>query len=415
MMVDLDCRHQRVLIVGGGAMALRKVHQYLSAQAQVIVVAKKINEEFLTLPVTIIESDYDEAFLKDCFLVHAATDDASLNEQIVKDGRNKGIYCLSVTPSSSALHSVLSYEDEYLQCALSTKGAYPAFNRVFLQRLMEVYNEEYKDKLPYMKELRTYLISQIQEKEILHELLKTLPKQPYSFLSFLCDAIKMKQAKLLVFHGVRYPNTLTKDVFDFLQEVTLANNVPCYVAYLSQAVQTSLNEKNRLVVPFKEILTYLQLCKVDTLLYPMLLQEGRFYEQIKKTNETFEIAPLPFSTLSQVQELIQCIHRAYHKEQQTLLIVYHSSESGNFASLIKDIKVPKDTMFCCEKQLDKLDVASCFKQVCVYSLLMLSGYHMEIDGQRIIQRLKDHDVTLVQQSCISDPALKPLMLSKLTS
>jgi siroheme synthase-like protein len=81
----------RVLVVGGGAVATRKVRAFCDSGAQVRVVAPDIADEIRALEatgrVTLVERGYRPDDIGDAQLVIAATNDRAVNATIAADAR----------------------------------------------------------------------------------------------------------------------------------------------------------------------------------------------------------------------------------------------------------------------------------------------------------------------------------------
>ena len=91
--IALHPQGKRVLIIGGGTVALRKARQFADEQALVTVLAPSFIPAFDALAVRRISAGYARACLRGYFLVYAASDDAELNAQIVRDAGDEGILC----------------------------------------------------------------------------------------------------------------------------------------------------------------------------------------------------------------------------------------------------------------------------------------------------------------------------------
>ncbi len=91
---------RRCLVVGGGAVAYRKVCGLLAAGALVTVVATRMTPELLSLDersgISLRQRAYQAGDLESMTLVFAATDDPALNAAIIADCRKKGILCCAV-------------------------------------------------------------------------------------------------------------------------------------------------------------------------------------------------------------------------------------------------------------------------------------------------------------------------------
>jgi precorrin-2 dehydrogenase/sirohydrochlorin ferrochelatase len=87
----LDVTGRLVVIVGGGAVAVRKVKGLLDAGAtRIRVVAPHFHAEMPT-GVERIVATYEVAHLKGAQLVFAATNSSTVNEQITADARERGV------------------------------------------------------------------------------------------------------------------------------------------------------------------------------------------------------------------------------------------------------------------------------------------------------------------------------------
>ncbi|MFP5440338.1 MAG: siroheme synthase CysG [Gammaproteobacteria bacterium] len=93
--VNLDLKGKPVLVVGGGAIALRKAELLARAQAVVQVVAPEIRAELVALADGsgggAIRGRYDGAQLAGKLLVVAATDDNTVNAQVSRDAQARGV------------------------------------------------------------------------------------------------------------------------------------------------------------------------------------------------------------------------------------------------------------------------------------------------------------------------------------
>jgi len=87
----LDVSDRLVVIVGGGVVAVRKANALLECGAtRVRVVAPEIHED-LPEAVDRLRERYDARHLDGAALAFAATDSPQVNEQVVRDARERGI------------------------------------------------------------------------------------------------------------------------------------------------------------------------------------------------------------------------------------------------------------------------------------------------------------------------------------
>lgn len=87
----LDLQGQSALVVGGGAVALRRVRTLLEAGLRVTVVAPELHPDLVALPVRAERRPYHPEDLRGVRLVVAATDSAAVNDAVTFDAGAAGV------------------------------------------------------------------------------------------------------------------------------------------------------------------------------------------------------------------------------------------------------------------------------------------------------------------------------------
>lgn len=179
--VNLKVEGRPVLVVGAGAVALRKVEGLLDAGARITVVAPDACEGIERLAaqkrITLQRRLYGEA---DCFgmtLVLAATDDEEVNARVARDAGELGILVnVADRPSLCTVTLPAVVRRGSLTLAVATEGKCPAFARALREELQERYGEEYGAALDLMGELRARMISLGWESPKIQRALDTIYK-----------------------------------------------------------------------------------------------------------------------------------------------------------------------------------------------------------------------------------------------
>jgi precorrin-2 dehydrogenase/sirohydrochlorin ferrochelatase len=160
----LDISGKRCVVVGGGAVAERKVERLLSCGARVEVVAKALTPILAAWKregrIVHRDADYEESCLSGASLVIGATDDETVNGVIAKDARTRGIPVNIVDNPARCdfiLPSVVERGD--LMIAVSTGGKSPALARKLREELEETYGPEYAVLLEILGEHRGKVVS----------------------------------------------------------------------------------------------------------------------------------------------------------------------------------------------------------------------------------------------------------------
>jgi len=162
--VNLDVQHRNCLVVGGGAVAARKVMGLIKCGARVTVVSPGIGNDLGKLvcdgAIILKTRGYRRSDVNDMFLVIGATDDKNLNQQIFKDAEALGTLCnIADQPEvcNFILPSVVHQGD--LVIAISTSGKSPAFAKQLRKDLEKKFGKEYADFLQLMGAVREKLLA----------------------------------------------------------------------------------------------------------------------------------------------------------------------------------------------------------------------------------------------------------------
>jgi uroporphyrin-III C-methyltransferase/precorrin-2 dehydrogenase/sirohydrochlorin ferrochelatase len=98
----LSMAGRRVVVVGGGAVALRRVRGLLDCSAHVVVVAPSVLPELAELPVTVLQREYRDGDLSAAWLAHAATDDQAVNSRVAAEADRRRIWCVRADDAAAS-------------------------------------------------------------------------------------------------------------------------------------------------------------------------------------------------------------------------------------------------------------------------------------------------------------------------
>jgi len=127
---------ERVLVVGGGEIALRKIRLLLRAQARVEIVARELHPELLGLGLLALASEFQPGQLDGCRLAIAATDDAALNARVAAEARARGIPVNVVDDEARSTYITPAIVDRApVLVAISSGGAAPILARRLREKI----------------------------------------------------------------------------------------------------------------------------------------------------------------------------------------------------------------------------------------------------------------------------------------
>ena len=154
--VNLCLTGQRVLVVGGGPVAARKVDALRQAGARVTVVAPAAVAAISERPeVTWCPRSYQPPEANSYRLVVTATDDPAVNAQVARDCEDANVFVNSADDPANCtftLPSVARRGD--LQVAVSTGGRSPALARWLRKRIEREIDSGYAALLELLAETR---------------------------------------------------------------------------------------------------------------------------------------------------------------------------------------------------------------------------------------------------------------------
>jgi precorrin-2 dehydrogenase/sirohydrochlorin ferrochelatase len=143
----IELRNRKVLVVGGGQVAERKVASLLQAQATVTVVAPDLTPHLKQLAasgsIRALRRKFEEADLQDAVLVISATDDTETQERVAALARAHGILINTVDQPRLCdfiVPSVVRHGD--VIAAISTSGKSPALAAALRARVENVITKD---------------------------------------------------------------------------------------------------------------------------------------------------------------------------------------------------------------------------------------------------------------------------------
>lgn len=136
MPLFVDMKDRRVLVVGAGRIAYRKIKTLLKYGANIEVVTLEIAETMIKdLDVRIHLREFSVADLKDKFLVAAATDNSEFNSRIVELCNERNILVNNMTTKTDLnCRFAASIETDEYQIAVSAKG-YPKKSKALKEKI----------------------------------------------------------------------------------------------------------------------------------------------------------------------------------------------------------------------------------------------------------------------------------------
>src|SRR5262249_38846881 len=112
--IELELAGRLVVVVGGGAVALRRARALVEAGARVTVIAPEGSSQLAALPVTLLRRRYRAGDLVGSWLVPAATDAPAANAAVAAEAEGLRIWCVRAdhaTATAARIPAVTSHGD----------------------------------------------------------------------------------------------------------------------------------------------------------------------------------------------------------------------------------------------------------------------------------------------------------------
>jgi len=198
--IMLDVRGRLAVVVGGGAVGLRKVRSLTAAGARVRLVARETAPDAEADDVSVIRESYRGEHLAGAMLVFACTDDRDLNARVARDARAIGAMVNAADQSEDCdfyLPAVVADGDVVV--AIGTGGASPALAANLKERVAAALPEGTGEFAGALAQVRDRLKDTLPDARRRSELLRQLadPAVFEAFRSGGADAIQRKLDELL--------------------------------------------------------------------------------------------------------------------------------------------------------------------------------------------------------------------------
>ena len=159
--INLKIDDMKIVIIGGGKVAYRKCMNFLAFNKKVLVVSKEFVKEFEEIKeqVEIVKGAYNEKYIKDAFVVVAATNNKEVNREIGTYCRQHNKLVNVVDDKDLSNFTVPSFVKRGdLLLSVSTGGKSPSLSRKIRKDLEEVYDDSYEEYVKLLGQAREMII-----------------------------------------------------------------------------------------------------------------------------------------------------------------------------------------------------------------------------------------------------------------
>lgn len=176
--INLELDKFNVAIIGGGEVAYRKCKNFINFSKSVKVISPEFLDEFYSFKeneVQLIEDSYKEEYIKNCFIVVAATNNKEINTRIGEycKAHNKLVNVVdNVELSNYTVPSYIKRGD--LLISVSTGGKSPSLSKKIKMELEAQYDDSYEEYIKLLGEVRASIINMHDDILVRKKLIKGL-------------------------------------------------------------------------------------------------------------------------------------------------------------------------------------------------------------------------------------------------
>jgi precorrin-2 dehydrogenase/sirohydrochlorin ferrochelatase len=166
--IFIELSGRRAVVIGAGAVAVRKAQPLLEAGARLVIVAEKISYMMTALcrdtNAELIKDKYSKSYLSGAVLAIAATNKKDLNKRIYKDCQELEILCNVVDePELCDFFVPAVVKRGSLQIAIGTEGHYPAYAGHIRKKLEKTFTDEHGRFLAELEVIRKQIIKDVSD------------------------------------------------------------------------------------------------------------------------------------------------------------------------------------------------------------------------------------------------------------
>lgn len=176
--IMLKLAGKKIVVVGGGKVAERKILGLIDTKANITVVAPEISSELQQLAkagkIDWLAKTFLIEDIEGAFMVFAATNDKSLNQKIKETAKSCSLITIADDPEGSDFQVPAKVQRGRLTIAVSTGGASPTLARKIRDQFKQEFDERYEGYLNFLFTARQQIVNEVQDPSLKSKLLNQI-------------------------------------------------------------------------------------------------------------------------------------------------------------------------------------------------------------------------------------------------
>ncbi|PLS05663.1 NAD(P)-binding protein [Neobacillus cucumis] len=181
--IMLQLHGKKVVVIGGGRVAERKVRSLLGTGASIEVISPEVTAGMQTLfldgKIVWKEKTFSAEDLKDASLIFAATDHKEINQSVYSFAEKHQLVTIADDPDHSDFHLPAHVQRGRLSIAVSTGGASPILAKKLRAELEQQFDERYEEYLDFLFTTRQFILKEVEDASLKRKLLTAIVSEDF--------------------------------------------------------------------------------------------------------------------------------------------------------------------------------------------------------------------------------------------
>ncbi|MBT2657501.1 NAD(P)-binding protein [Bacillus sp. ISL-18] len=181
--IMLQLGGKKVVVIGGGKVAERKVHGLLDTGARIIVISPEATRELQAIfaqgRIDWKKKTFSAEDLQDAALIFAATDDRDINHSVKSLAGKHQLVTIADDPDLSDFHLPAHVQRGRLSIAVSTGGASPILAKKVREVLEQQFDERYDEYLEFLYTTRQWILKEVDDPALKRKLLTAIVSKEF--------------------------------------------------------------------------------------------------------------------------------------------------------------------------------------------------------------------------------------------
>lgn len=192
--IQIDTKNKKLLVIGGGKIAERKLRSFLRSEVDITVMSEGLTLGIIELEkegrIKVIREKAQETLqLDDVDFLIIATDDKELNTKLCTKAKSANILVLDASHGDdSSFHMSRIIHKNKAVVTVATEGDVPALSEILAENIASVVEQMDAEKIELISKIRKKLV--LKENKNIKEITKSLYFKPVNEIEYFLNSLE---------------------------------------------------------------------------------------------------------------------------------------------------------------------------------------------------------------------------------